>query len=790
MFDLSHRRTLRHLDSVLLDWAQKVPKPALKFHKERVQLHGRVLELLATRWPFSGRGEVDRLRAEVERQGSVVDDLVRLRHEAIEAEGRGNAVYELAERLGNETLTAKADEWATAWRTACAGVGATYEDEQRAFDRTILARVNGEIVDRRQACELLHEARVLISRERGNKLIAPVADRYESWVGRICDQGATAEIRVEMANALQPHRPHQQPSSATGADGAVASSPRSGRDTIAEPAVGDESDLALAAADRLMSEARRWPGLPQALRSEWIGLQDRSDLDRPVLLAVFVPKVKAWIEERRGEARNDRAGQLLRFRAAYEHYRGVVGAHPDLAQLADGLSAMAADSPVAHGDWMESLRQANERLVNRATNDLPALVATLRLRVEASQALLTVATGAPASQEQSRDFEKTRNQFDRVAALCDTKPDARELLDVYATLDHWHDEVERVRTDAAALLRRLQARHEGLVQRASSLQSASAALGLVTEVVPVPAWSITERPSLDFIEADLAAVEQRVAAIERAFRSLASAETGRLAAEIARVGPLLRSAPIAHVAEVMPGADDESPAAVADHLLTARQMHAGVLHRLIAERDALVTAAAQAVIEIDNLLTAQQIVSVNRDEAVVIKDGLDPAVTAAIADPILSVERLVNGLRAWRALRDRLRGSEDRVREREHAVRARLKFLATERLEGPYPRLAERCHALVDGIPWSSGQWETIATQITEAERLTELVIGHGMRLAAADLEHACDVLTKQGGTSGERDRITHALAEVAACGDARRFPPFPVRERIMKLAERHGRPH
>jgi serine/threonine protein kinase len=137
-------------------------------------------------------------------------------------------------------------------------------------------------------------------------------------------------------------------------------------------------------------------------------------------------------------------------------------------------------------------------------------------------------------------------------------------------------------------------------------------------------------------------------------------------------------------------------------------------------------------------------------------------------------------------LLSRLHQDERTARELLALLRERLQRQTNQDLRRFCPReIADRVADLVYGIPERPRQWQTVKTQLAEAERLLALVEIQTARLAAAELSQAVGELRA---ASGERTEIDPLLAELSRYQES--LPPWSLRQRILAARERQRQAH
>ncbi len=797
MLPLPHRRTLRHLDTILDGWRDHVPRRAIAFHKERQAIHNRAVTLLGKWWLLSGAKEAESLRAEVDALGLLIEEIERLIHDEVTAKALIHDLGPFAAPLGHAGLDATIHMWTQGWLARLADIGVHMGKADLLHDQSVLTQVVSEARDAREACELLIEAHGLLTKVEDSLRVQVARADYETWIARIRDSGPTAEIRVEMNRCLKPLRvttPAPAPSPPAPSGGPAGPQPSDAGPASAGPrgSVAGPDDLARIA--RLFSEARKWappPPSPDAaaieqLAAEWIQVQDNAKVARLDVLSELHDRMFALVERFRGTAGRTRNEQLRRLQVSYDHYRAVAGSDGPLETFITQLARLSAESPDGHADWIRKCEQANELLSDRATSKRPHLAEALRQSVEAIRSLHIDTASLPKSEAHDRQLSMVENAIEKIDETRRHTEDAREVLDAFILVEANRRRLETIAEEARELLRSLKVSCESLKERIETLREATDATGSASPIFRAsPHSALRKDEPLDRSGARIAALEGEVLAAEHTFIASSRNELVDVAAETRRLGALLRRVPVPHVQdEVRDVTEGESPLCVSALLVEGRAVRATLVHQAQEERNRLLQLAAQATEKLRTGTTLASCSAEDRDAANEVAQALDVATLAHEDDVCAAVERLVEGLARWQTFHDRLNGPEIAARERARDLRDRLRKLDEERLADYHPRLTGRCSALLEGVPWTTGKWESIELQLAEAERLLGHLERQGHKLAARDLDTACRVLraaeTRNRGDSG---RVARALDRLVPFERDQRLPPFEIRHAILKLA-------
>lgn len=808
MFELAHRRTLRDLKSMLTEWQDAVPHRAIAFHKQRRSLQRRVLELLGSWWPFAGARETEGLRSDVEALAVLRPEVTRLALDATTSESRVQDLRSVAEALRHDSLANTVATWTQKWLADLGDLCTHVSEADLRHDRKVLTAVSSEEADAREFCDLLAEAKELLEKNASGHRGDPIRNAWDSWVARVQDQGPSAELRLEIRRVLEPFREVIRPSSpparpktpdTESSRASSTSDPASAGQSGVESGSGSRRRKGLAPAwsleiSHLFSEAHKWAPPPpgreakalEELEYERKRLQDDEGPVEERSAVALRDKVTSFIDGLRCAADKEREERLVRLQVSYGRYRHVAGADKDLEAAIGQLTHLAVDSADHHKDWIRRHNEAVERLKDRATLALPALTDSLKESIEQLRAMLAEAAGQPMSTEQARERESIRTAVEHIENTCRLQSqDARALLDAFPSVEATEQRLETLREEARALLERLHHRVASVRARLEAIRAAAATAGLPEPSAPYT-WRLHTIPAegepLDRSDVKLIAIETEVSEAESRFVASGVAQIEQLRRESHRMGELLRRIPVDGIHDTAPEvATSVTPTELAALIVEARRVHKELSDRVYRERNRLLDVATEALKSLQALRTSAIVTAEDRGEVDEVAGGLKVDAPEGDADPMAELGQLIDGVAAWRRLHDRLHRSELSARERVRVLRSRLRSLNDEGLADYFPRVTERCSALVEGLPWAWDDWEVVDAQLHEAERLLSGLELQGVRLAAAEVEAAYATLKKAAGRH-QRGHVVQLLEQMAPFERDGRLPPLAIRRELRTL--------
>jgi hypothetical protein len=782
---LHRRHRLHKIEKALTEWAQAVPREAVRFHEVRGELLDQCRESASRWWRWGEDVDLRDIENSVATLEEVAAGLRELEDLKTNVQRHIDGLATRAQDLADEAVGRRVDEWCLKWRATLARQGTHVERRaELQEDRAALQRLDGEVHEALEGLNLLIEASVLRERFLNQSRAAKLQVELDKWKAQF-RQGPTPRLLTDIDECLAPLR------------GAAANTAR----TEEPPTDG------FRAVRELLFEARRWIDVVMTDAEPDVAHMDRdlhrlttswSAAKRPDLDRLFT-QATAFVASARTAASEWHHATRARLYERQRQFHLICPARTrEVERLDDalaGLGEIPVDSADRFRDFADQTRTVTRRFDDLALPKRPDLALALTERAASALAHLEEVQVLPLSSELAAELGRLRTRVKLVQQL-GAGSSLNEIFNGLSETDECVRQIDTIKRQADEAHALVNARRAQLAARFETLRRAARSVGRAA--LPVGDVLDPDAPPGEALEVTLQRLDEAgraIVAAEQAFIAdcgedivTTTRRTEAVETLLARIDDADHDQPAAVIIDA-----DIFPEQIAELLDRSRANQRKAIGRLRSAHERLIARLQAAEPELAALMSERGLLSPEElQSASQVRTILARSRETTGDDSPETVSRLFEALVDYGRFRDRVKGDEVGALQQFDRVQARLRQLSAEGFLAFHRGLAERCSALLEGVRWESRQWHAIAYQLSEAEQLLDRLEVQGRRRVAVEIDEGSATLRRdlaRGADAERARRIERTLAALDPYARVGALPPFPLREQIKDLVGRRQEP-